>query len=850
MLKYSCFVLLFLYGLVKCSAQNISINDNGLAPNSSAMLDITSTNKGLLIPRMTAAQRIAIASPANGLLVFQTDGDVGVYTFFSSMSAWSRVTYDSTLSLSRVLELGNNAETDTIINLNALAIGANFNPKASVEIDSFLVIQGKPFSGVRFFGNNTEVDGSSIKYLYDGQADVVGFGNDQMILGHWETGTAGTALASNAISSITLGDDGIDVEGTDANFEVRIDGITKLDSLRVNDTYSFPSNSPATNEILKYDGTNLVWGIDNSGSSVWTASGSDIFYNTGDVGIGTVPSAALHVSDNNAIIGMFESSNTNSTWLSINNTGGGKYHSLISTGSASSVGAGKLMFGYGTTIGTSTIALAIDDGLIGIGTVSPTELLHISSAGSDATLLIEADTDNNNENDNPSILLKQDGGTVSAVFGIEGNANTAFTNSIANFTYLGSKDAFGLQFFTNSTAKMTIESGGDVGIGTTNPNFNLDVNGTFSANSVNVNSQYTLPTDNGTNNQVLTTNGAGVTSWSTASNFYDSDGTLGSNRTVSLGAQNLDFNLSGTGDFSVQTSGVDRFFINNSGQSTFGGDVSWRDGSATGTVLALLADDGNDGRFLLYENGSTAIDLDANSQFIFNEQGLDRNFRVESDLNANMFFLDAGTNEIGINTAIPGFMFDVNGSFSANSVNVNSQYTLPTDNGTNLQVLTTNGSGTTYWATIASGGSDNLGNHIATQNIRLNNSYLSNDGDNEGITIDNSGNVDINGGELHRAANGVANMVPIAYGSVFATGTAIGGNSGNVSVTKVGNGIYDITIAGETYSNNNYVTSATIVGSTYGFIHTNAVSGKLRVTTRNVSETNTDIQFHFVVYKN
>ncbi|MBN2090797.1 hypothetical protein JW964_14385 [candidate division KSB1 bacterium] len=36
---------------------------------------------------------------------------------------------------------------------------------------------------------------------------------------------------------------------------------------------------------------------------------------------------------------------------------------------------------------------------------------------------------------------------------------------------------------------------------------------------------------------------------------------------------------------------------------------------------------------------------------------------------------------------------------------------------------------------------DNLGNHIATQNIRLNNHYLSNDGGNEGIRVDNSGNV-------------------------------------------------------------------------------------------------------------
>jgi hypothetical protein len=58
------------------SSQSIGIGTNN--PKPSAMLDVTSTNKGFLAPRMTTAQRKSISSPAMGLIVFDTDK----YTFF------------------------------------------------------------------------------------------------------------------------------------------------------------------------------------------------------------------------------------------------------------------------------------------------------------------------------------------------------------------------------------------------------------------------------------------------------------------------------------------------------------------------------------------------------------------------------------------------------------------------------------------------------------------------------------------------------------------------------------------------------------------------------------------------
>ncbi|MBU0763478.1 MAG: hypothetical protein KJ607_01445, partial [Bacteroidetes bacterium] len=56
------------------TAQNIAItDDDGYVANTSAMLDVKSTTKGMLIPRVTTVQRTSISAPAEGLLVFDTD---------------------------------------------------------------------------------------------------------------------------------------------------------------------------------------------------------------------------------------------------------------------------------------------------------------------------------------------------------------------------------------------------------------------------------------------------------------------------------------------------------------------------------------------------------------------------------------------------------------------------------------------------------------------------------------------------------------------------------------------------------------------------------------------------------
>ena len=88
-IKFILLAVSFASFVQQAISQNVGINSTGAAPNASAMLDIVSTSSGLLVPRMTSAQKIAIASPATGLLVYQTDaGTQGIGFYFYNGIAW------------------------------------------------------------------------------------------------------------------------------------------------------------------------------------------------------------------------------------------------------------------------------------------------------------------------------------------------------------------------------------------------------------------------------------------------------------------------------------------------------------------------------------------------------------------------------------------------------------------------------------------------------------------------------------------------------------------------------------------------------------------------------------------
>jgi len=83
-ISYRLFVTLALMLVSSLSifSQSLSINTDGSAAGASAMLDVKSTTKGLLIPRMSKTQRNAIAAPANGLIVYVNAPDTVGLCFY------------------------------------------------------------------------------------------------------------------------------------------------------------------------------------------------------------------------------------------------------------------------------------------------------------------------------------------------------------------------------------------------------------------------------------------------------------------------------------------------------------------------------------------------------------------------------------------------------------------------------------------------------------------------------------------------------------------------------------------------------------------------------------------------
>ena len=85
--------------------------------------------------------------------------------------------------------------------------------------------------------------------------------------------------------------------------------------------------------------------------------------------------------------------------------------------------------------------------------------IELNNSG-DISLILNSDSDNSGENDNPLIRFNQDGSAVNADIGMVGDSGQIYTGSIGNAWYINTNTHAAIQFSTNSSVRQTIHTGG------------------------------------------------------------------------------------------------------------------------------------------------------------------------------------------------------------------------------------------------------------------------------------------------------------------------------------------------------------------------------------------------------
>jgi hypothetical protein len=313
----------------------------------------------------------------------------------------------------------------------------------------------------------------------------------------------------------------------------------------------------ATGEVLKSDGSALscVTDASGSGSSLWQANASDVYYNSGNVGIGTTtPQAALHISAaSDYMQAYFESTGSFVSGINIDNAAGGQGSEIILRDAGIPMwvlgGNGSQEFSVYNN-GTESpilwankfgaVSLAPQTGNVGIGTTasgsklqvrgsnsnSSASALNVTNSGGDSLLYVQNDgkiginSDSvgdealqvNGESSAEIMSLVNQGDSGYSAIGIydssvDQKGSFGYANASASFTpgtlYWAANPGVDMVFVSDlgsgDNERMRITSGGDIGIGTTAPSEKLDVVGKINATELCINGdcQSTWPSGGG-----------------------------------------------------------------------------------------------------------------------------------------------------------------------------------------------------------------------------------------------------------------------------------------------------------------------------------------------------------------
>lgn len=125
-----------------------------ITPHASSVLDVSSTTQGMLTPRMTTVQRTAIASPADGLMVYDTDLK-SFYHYNSTLTSWNVINSGTTgrLKFKRI------KSTDVLATVLAAEKAAGSNAKYVLDVNTYYEINGTIIFDLPIDLNNAYISG-------------------------------------------------------------------------------------------------------------------------------------------------------------------------------------------------------------------------------------------------------------------------------------------------------------------------------------------------------------------------------------------------------------------------------------------------------------------------------------------------------------------------------------------------------------------------------------------------------------------------------------------------------------------------------------------------------------------
>lgn len=212
------------------NAQNVAINNDGTSAATSAMLDVKSTTKGFMMPRMTSAQRGAIVSPTLGLLVFDTDtktiwayngsswanlsgaGGGGLTLPYENTAAVAGPAFKITNTGAAIQGISSNTSTSAISGSNNSVGGIGVI--GSTSNASGLGVVGQSNVGTGVFGNS--IDGVGVKASSTNGLALQVNGNVKIAGGNTNPGE-GKILTSDASGNAVWKTNKIAFRGFDIN---------------------------------------------------------------------------------------------------------------------------------------------------------------------------------------------------------------------------------------------------------------------------------------------------------------------------------------------------------------------------------------------------------------------------------------------------------------------------------------------------------------------------------------------------------------------------------------------------------------------------------------------------------